>query len=344
MKLSSLIISLTLLATLSTGAGAQTSPPQLPTPPQPTAPPEHNDEQKALGHDAEEHAVERTAAAETDVAVTLCLASGSVVVRGWDRREVRARSTEAEKIELTGGAAGQAAKRVEVLVSNDEQAELSSGDCGGTGSIELDVPRGATVNLQLREGDVEISDVAEARVESLNGDVDAQRVSKGVEISCMSGDISLLDSSGRARLRSISGSVEATNVRTVEAGDDFSAVSTSGDVTLERIAHSQVKGATISGRVSMSGPLARGGSYEFKTTSGDVILELPANSSFNINARVVASGEIVTDFPVKMNAAPAATPPNVKEAHQTRLSGTVGAGDADITLTTFSGTVHLKKQ
>ncbi|MCA1594398.1 MAG: DUF4097 domain-containing protein [Acidobacteria bacterium] len=325
MKASSLPIILVLMAALSANASAQ----KMPAPP---APPVYEPGEAAR------HA-QRSVAAESDVVVSLCLASGGIVVRGWDRREVRARSSEAEKIELSASPA-QAARRVDVLVSNDEHALLQSGDCGGTGSIELDVPRGATVNLQVRDGDVEVSDVAEARVESLSGDVNLLRVSKGVEASCMSGDISLADSAGRVRLRSVSGEVEASNVRTVEASDDFSAVSTSGDVTLDRIAHTQVKGATISGSVRMTGALARGGGYEFKTTSGDVTLTLPADSSFRVNARVVASGDIVTDFPVRATLGPG----SAKELHQSRLVGTVGTGDADLNLTTFSGTVNLKRQ
>lgn len=341
MKLSSLIIFPALLALLSADGRAYT-----PVPPQSEA----------------VEAAERRTAAEPDVVVSLCISSGSVVVQGSDRREVRARSSEAKRIELAGGGTSQPAKRIEVLVSNDAESELSSGDCSGTGDIELDVPRGATVNLQVHHGNIQVSDVAETRIESLNGDVDVQRVSKMVEVSCMSGDILLSDASGRARLRSVSGSVEATNVRMVEAGDDFSANSTSGDVTLERISHSQVKGVTISGRVSMTGPLAKRGNYELKSTSGDITLELPADASFKVNARVVASGEIITDFPVKANLAPAnpphappaphvnappspgPVPPHVKYPQQGRLTGTVGTGDADLTLTTFSGTVYLKKQ
>lgn len=332
MKAASLPSILVLIAALSSSVAAQKIP-APPAPPMPDAASVAEPEEEASG------GAQRSIAAAADVVVSLCLASGNIVVRGWDRHEVRARAKDAEKVELSASPA-QSARRVDVLISNDEHAVLQSGDCGGTSSIELDVPRGATVNLQVRDGDVDVSDVAEARVESLSGDVNLLRVSKAVEASCLSGDLSLSDSAGRVRLRSVSGGVEASNIKTIEASDDFSAISTSGDVTLDRIAHTQVKGRTINGDVRLTGALARGGSYELATTSGDVTLTLPADSSFRINARVVASGDIVTDFPVKANigAAP------VKESHQSRLIGTVGTGDADLNLTTFSGTVNLKRQ
>ncbi len=375
MRLSSFFILIFLLAALPATAAAQTA--------------------KAAGA-GEDFDLERVAEAEPGVAVSLCLASGDVVVRGWDRREVRARATGAGTLRLQTDA-GQTARRVEVRVGREKDDEPEQGDCGETDSIELSVPRGAVVNVQVREGHVELSGVAEARVETLTGDVDVRGVSRLVDVSCMSGDISLSDAAGRVSLRTVSGEVEVTNVRTVQADDDLVATTTSGDITLEGVAHSRVRGATISGDVLLSGALARGGNYDLRTTSGDVTLALPEDASFRINARVVASGEIITDFPVKTPGGPpppdapgqpsmpgapgvAGTPaPVTPGTHGTvptaqgaprspraprpphgpkpgtphpgdegfmpaRLVGTVGTGDAQVSMSSFSGTLHLKKQ
>lgn len=322
------------------------------------------------GDAAAQTGVERKIAAASDTAVSLCLGAGSVVVRGWDRGEVQARSSQASRIELRDGRPG---KGIEVLVSDEE--EHGGGGCDATSDVELDVPRGASVHIKVREGDVDVSGVAEVRVESLNGDVDARRLTRAADVSCLSGDVSLSDSKGRARLRSVSGSVDVMNVMPSAAGDDLVALSTSGDVSLERVGHTNVKGTTTSGSVRMSGPLATGGAYEFATHSGDVTMELPDDASFRVNARVVFSGEIITDFPltatlrtpssaddedhhgppqppsapmpgpapgpgkVKVKVKPAPPPP-----HQMTLVGTVGKGTADLKLTSFSGTVYLKKE
>lgn len=381
MRLSSLFILIILLAALPSLASAQTAP--------------------KIGGAGEEFDRERVTNAEPNVAVTLCLSGGDVVVRGWDRREVRARATGAESLRLQTDA-GQAARRVEVLVSR-ESDEPGQGECGATDSIELSVPRGATVSLRVHEGHVELSGVAEARVQTFTGDVDVRGVSRLVEVSCMSGDISLTDATGRVSLRTVSGEVEATNVRHAQPDDDLVAASTSGDITLEGVTHSRVRGMTISGNVLLSGALARGGSYDLRTTSGDVTLALPADASFRINARVVASGEIITDFPVKTNGGtpppnapgtpsapgvsdapgapgtpgtpgvivtpgvpgtpsvqvtprppraprpphgpkPGAHPGDEEGFMPARLVGTVGTGDAQVSMSSFSGTLHLKKQ
>ncbi|HEX8558815.1 MAG TPA: DUF4097 family beta strand repeat-containing protein [Pyrinomonadaceae bacterium] len=328
---------------------------------------------------------ERRAEADPRVVVTLCLSQGDVLVRGWDRREVSARAVGAGTLRLLTPNVTPA-PRVEVLASDEADAEPGAGDCGSVERVELMTPRGATVNIQSHNGHVEVSDVAELRVKSLSGDVNARRVSQSVEVSCLSGDVSVADSSGPVRVATISGHVEARNVRTLSAADNFEAKSTSGDVTLEGVGHGQVVGSAVSGSVLYTGALARGGSYDFRTISGDVTLELPANSSFNLHARVVVSGEINTDFPVRLPPGgttavpatpgaptPAATPGPAPEAGplvvvvtpengrpkqikvkppkevrepptSARLDGTVGGGGAVVNLSSFSGSLHLKKR
>jgi len=329
---------------------------------------------------AEGFALERRADAEARAVVSLCVNEGDVIVRGWERNEVRARAEGHGALRLLTPNV-RPAPRVEVLVSEDREAELGPGDCGSNETVELNVPRGATVEVEVRTGHVEVSDVSEARVKVLSGDVDVRRLSRGVEVSCLSGDVSVSDSSGPVRVTTISGDVEARNLRASAAGDGLEAKSVSGDVTFEGVAHGNVTGSATSGSLLYTGALARGGSYDFRTISGDVTLELPANASFNLHAKVVVSGEIVTDFPVKTAAitspngtavtatapppAPPAPPvPGVevappvppgqtkkvvkvkipKEHESARLDGTVGGGDAVVNLSSFSGSLHLRKR
>jgi DUF4097 and DUF4098 domain-containing protein YvlB len=383
MKLSSLTFLFALIFALAPYASAQTTES------------EKEAEKKAEARQAarEDFGLERRVNTLKNVSVKVCVASGDVVVRGWDRDEVRARMDESGSLRLLTPNVQPPVSRVEVLVDEDKEQELQAGDCGSTGRLELMLPRGATLDLQVQDGHIEVADVAGVRIKSLSGDVNVRRVSQSIEISCMSGDISLSDSSGGARLSTMSGSVEARNVRTLAAGDDFEAKSASGDVTLEDIGHAQVNGSTISGNVLYEGKLARGGIYDFRTTSGDVMLELPADSSFRLHAKVVVSGDIVTDFPVKTATsvststpsasasaspsaspsasasptgaptAPVPTPPPAeapappqdwKGKHkpprppkvplETRLDGIVGTGDAVVTLTSFSGSLHLLKR
>lgn len=328
--------------------------------------------------------IEQTVAVEPNVIVSLCIASGSITVRGWERNEVQARSGDAETIELRRATASTTgpASRIEVLIGDHtDGGRARAGSCGAFSDVELNVPRGAIVQLQTRDGDINVSEVAEARVETQNGDIDLQKVSRLVEARCLSGDISLKDSSGRVVMGSVSGSVEATNVRSITAGDDFDAGTVSGDVMLDGVSHAQVHAKSVSGSLNMTGPLASGGRYDFKTMSGDVTLALPADSSFKVNAKVAHGGEIVSDFTItpvddssrpkqnRMSPSPPSPPPTpnpspaprpapsarasasvetaspLPDSHGTqRLNGTFGTGNATLNLASFSGTVYLRRR
>lgn len=335
---------------------------------------------------AEEFALERRTDVEARAVVSVCLNSGDVIVRGWERNEVRARIEEEGALRLLTAGNVRPAPRVEVRVSEERDDDLSRRRCGSNRTVELTVPRGATVEVESQSGHVEVADVAEARVKVFSGDVEVRRVARAVQVSCMSGDVSVSDSAGPVRVDTVSGDVEARNLRTTSSGDNLEAKSVSGDVMIEGVGHGNVTGEATSGHILYTGALARGGSYDFRTISGDVTMELPANASFNVHAKVVVSGEIVTDFPVRMvgtlatpgtSAAPSvgapvtatASPtrppepplpgvemppppparkgPKVKvhkEQESARLDGTVGTGDAVINLSSFSGSLHLRRR
>ncbi|HYO63400.1 MAG TPA: DUF4097 family beta strand repeat-containing protein, partial [Pyrinomonadaceae bacterium] len=314
------------------------------------APGVYADGPKPAREDEQDEMVERTITAEPNAVVNVCTGTGDVLVRGWDKSEVRARA-RVERLELhrleanapqapnpkkfpnprkfpdapnrpqpgsvpgpisppgpanipappsaplprnyPGPPSPQGAPNapnmppggnvIGVLLSNSEEDGFGLSGCDAVGSVELEVPRGATVVVRVREGDVDVSDVAEVKVEAMQGDTDVRGASRSVEVESMSGSIFLRDSGGRVRLRTFHGDVDAVNVRAAAAGDQFVAKSTNGSVTLEQVGHTHVEATTVSGDVQMSGALARGGSYDFQTFHGDVTLLLPATESFNLN-------------------------------------------------------------
>jgi hypothetical protein len=285
-----------------------------------------------------EQKVERAIAVDPAVAVSLCVASGNISVRGWDRNQVRARSTEAVEIELAHAAEttpGAAIKKLEVAVS-DKEKEKPGGKCQAFSDIELNVPRGATVLVQTRDGDINIAEVAVAYGVTQSGNIEVDQVSRSIEVGSLGGDICLKDSSGRISASSAGGSVAATNLRPVEATDSFEVVTTSGDIELSQVTHKQINTKTVSGNLSMTGPLAPAGRYWFNSFSGNVTLAMPANSSFTLVAKVSQGGEIITDFPLKLtqtsaSAAADATPVATDEAVKASVAPEAKAGAVTVT-------------
>ena len=166
-----------------------------------------------------------------------------------------------------------------------------------TADVELDVPVGCTVQVQTRDGDISIAGVAAAYAGSQNGDISIEHAARLVEAGSVGGSISLKDSSGRINLSSAGGGVSVVNTRPVSPDDSLEVGTVSGDIELEGVSNARVVAKTVNGNVTMTGPLAHGGHYGFTTMSGDVNLELPEDASFQLNAKISESKELVSDFP-----------------------------------------------
>src|SRR5947207_255247 len=278
--------------------------------------------------------IERKLTADAQVSVSVCISSGSIKVTGWDRNEVRARSVEAGDIELKRKDEGTGpARKIDVRVT-DKQAELNRGDpCEAYSELELDVPRGASVQLQTRDSDIEVAAVAAVYVNTQNGDVNIEGATKIVEAGTLGGAIFLKDSAGRINLHSAGGSIDASEVRPAESGDTFEAGSLGGEITLENVSHAQLSAHTLNGSLGVSGPLAHSGRYNLRTMSGDMTLTLPEDSSFQLSARFSQRAEIITDFPITLinqtSAKPAPNPnpsPAVTPAPPATPAPRVGPG------------------
>ena len=321
------------------------------------------------------------------VTVTLCVMSGTISVHAWDKNEVRARALDVEEIELrridkTKDKSGPAT-RIDVMIYDGSQRLNKRADCRASADVDMDVPHGATIQVQTRDGDINIEGVAAAYAGSQNGDISIERASRLVEAGSVGGSISLKNSSGRINLSSAGGGVEVANVRPVEAGDSCEVGTVSGDIRLDRVSNGTVVAKTVNGTVTMSGPLAKKGSYSFTTMSGDVVLAMPADSSFQLNAKVSESHDIVSDFALKITPEPMPPVPTPKPAPQAkppapakgsaqsgktpppgtpvtapvivkpsmvlvpyavkRIYAVHGSGDATISVASFGGTLRLKK-
>lgn len=319
--------------------------------------------------------------------VTLCVASGTLTVRGWDKNEIHVRSMDAAQIEFRRiekiKDTSKPANRVDVMVLDRTAAANPRRDCQALASVEMEVPAGATVQVQTRDGDIMIAGVAAAYAGSQNGDIEIERVTKLVEAGSLGGSIYLKDSSGRVNLSSAGGVVEVTNVRPATDEDMLEVGTVSGDIQLSRVSTPKVAVKTVNGTVTMTGPLAKSGEYGFQNMSGDLVLAMPHDASFRLNAKLSEKHNIVSDFVLKyLSEIPApppakpgkpaaeSKPPKTPEAKEKvlprtgpivapivvekptvvtapyvlrRVNAICGTGDATISIASFGGTVSLKK-
>ena len=326
--------------------------------------------------------IERSLPVDAQATVTLCVASGALKVRGWDKNEVRVVSMGAEQVDFRriDKTKDKPATRVDVIVLNKAGVANPRLDCQAFADVEMEVPVRATVQVQTRDGDITIAGVAGAYAGSQSGDIMIERATKLVEAGSVGGSISLKDSTGRINLSSAGGTIEVLNVKAANAEDTFEVGTVSGDIQLERVGVPKVVAKTVNGTVTMTGPLAKSGWYGFTNMTGDIVLALPSDASFQLQAKVSERHDIVSEFKLnyvndppqppqpRQRPAPPVTPkPGEKKPlskggsgpviapivveRQThpapfvlkRVNAICGTGDAIISVNSFGGTVHLKK-
>ena len=291
--------------------------------------------------------VERSTAADPKVVLSVCIGSGNIVVRGWDRNEVHARMSDGMRIEFQSSGANGAAPPRELNLVTDSGRRGLRNSCLPFGYLELDVPRGASVNLQGGDAEIEASGVASISVNTQNGAVTVARASRAIDINTLGGEITVRNSRGVIKVHSVGGGIDVRDISPGMTEDVFEVVNVGGDITLAQIFHRQVNVNTVGGDVTFSGALARHGRYNFQSISGDLTLTLPPDSSFRLNATL--QGEVESDFPLKIlsESQSQGEPANNSGKHRKipqQVEGVYGTGDAVISASSFMGSVYLRKQ
>lgn len=324
--------------------------------------------------------IEKSYPVDPQPIVTLCVAAGELRVRGWDKNEIRVRSMGEAHIDFRridkSKDTSKPATRVDVMVFDKSIEVTHKKDCQAFADVEMEVPAAATVQVQTRDGDITITGVAGAYAGSQNGDITIERATKLVEAGSVGGSIYLRNSTGRVNLSSAGGGVEVVNVRPATDEDTFEVGTVSGDIQLDRVANAKVMAKTVNGTVMLTGPLVKAGSYGFTNMTGDIILALPHDASFQLNAKVSDKHDIVSDFKLTYQSEPSPPTPAAKPVTPKppapkgqpaakggavvapimvdkpvvvvpyvlrRVNAVCGSGDARISIASFGGTVRLKK-
>jgi hypothetical protein len=300
------------------------------------------DEDPDLDEDSEkvEGQSEQTVATTPTVSVKFCGISSSVNVRGWDRNEVHVTISDNEKLDLNfsnDGGKGAPASRIEVRTKNSIGQLNHQGYCQSQGDLQLDVPRGAVLDLTTTQGEINVENVARVHAVSNNGSIGLRGITKAIEATSFNGEIEIARSHGPVNLTSISGSIDVRDTSPLDSWDGLTISSVSGEVMVSDSNFAQVRANSVSGELYWKGDLAKGGSYQFISTNADITMVMPASVSFRVDARMANQGALNTEFKLKSEGE---TSLNELKQH---VAGTYGGGSAQVNLTTFSGTLTLRQ-
>ena len=285
-------------------------------------------------------AAEKSIVVDARVNVQLCVNEGKIKINGWERGEIRAfvgaGSAVGFKV-LQRGKTGGAPVWVEVLgYEAAKNKEANPDECLSGETIEIDVPRGATVNIKSRESETAVDSVDKVTVENVGGDIFLSNIARGIHAKTYEGDVTVEKSAGAMTLLATSGNIVVLDVAPIDVGDAFKANTNSGAVIMQRAEHRQIEAVTNSGTIKFTGALQSGGQYNFRAFNGAVNLSIPQNSSSKINASY-GFGTFASEISMRnvVKSAPAAAQ---------NLSAQIGAGEAALNLTTYSGAIRIRKQ
>lgn len=268
----------------------------------------------------------RTVAADSAVTVTIDAQQDDIKVYGWEFNEVQAVTALRTILDL---------RRADKTETNVPATNLQVIADRREGAVSVYVPRGATVKIQLGQGNVSVEDVADAHIVAKFGNINLQRISKSVNATTPTlGDIFLKDSTGMINLRVQSGTIRLSDVRPDNKDDSVKLNATSGHFELERVSHTRIEAETTSGNISLIGPTTKRANYNFKTVTGNVTLRLPKESSFRFIVTIGEHGRFSSEFPLDVRK-------EVIYPGSKRFTGKSGDGESTFLLASFNGQVRL---
>lgn len=209
--------------------------------------------------------------------VHLTNAAGRVRVEGVKGLD----SVEYETTKYASAADPAAAKReaseVPVDISREDSAFVIETDGGRqTGAdYTLRVPTRAAVEVESEAGDVEVSDL-----------------SGNVTILAEAGDVTVRDVGGDVKVEAPQGDVAVAGVSTDTGGVELEVGS--GDVTLEDMVVGTLEAGVEAGDVTLSGRFSGGGRVSVET--GDIIARLPSEDTRDLTLET-GVGEVLREPP-----------------------------------------------
>lgn len=221
----------------------------------------------------------------------------------------------------------------------DAQQKLSKRYPGGKNvRVELRNISGTIVVESWNKNEIRLS----ATIESKNAQVAPKQINDCLMVDVMGdnrgrsdvGDINFklqVPVNSSVDIETRRGNITVSNIRSdlVRAH-----VSSEGDIELMNISAKQVVAQNVIGNIFFDGEFSGGGTYEFKSTKGDITIRIPGNSAFRLVAASPNRQIKLNDF---WNN-------GFKTQDGRKYVGDVGDGRSSVSVTNFSGQITFLRK
>jgi DUF4097 and DUF4098 domain-containing protein YvlB len=248
--------------------------------------------------------------------------AGEVVVRTWERDQVRVVASHSER------------ERVNIQTT-DMTLRIGARAARGPASLvdyQITVPRWMPVNLTgtYLESTIE-GTAAEVTVETVHGNVRVVGGSGSVVCRSVEGMITVEKAAGRVQATGVN-----EGIRLIDVTGDVVAETTNGDIVIRNAQTSNLEASTVNGDITFNGSVREKGAYRLTTHGGDIRIGLGGATNATVFVRTF-QGDFSADFPIQLPEGQSA------RSGSKRFNFTLGGGSARIEVQSFNGDIHVAK-
>lgn len=252
--------------------------------------------------------------------------AGEVVVRSWERDQVRIQATHGARETIS-------AETTDMTLRVRTQRASGSRGPGGLVDYQITVPRWMPVNLSGTYLDATIEGTtAEVTVETVHGNARVTGGNGAVSLRSVEGVITVDKATGRVQATTVNEGIRITNV-----SGEITAETTNGDIFIDSATTSNLEAYTVNGEVTFNGTIRDNGVYRLGTHNGDIRVGLGGASNATVFVRTF-QGDFSADFPVQLPEGQ-----NARSGSK-RFNFTLGSGSARIELQSFGGDIVLARK
>ena len=267
----------------------------------------------ALAAPASAHRIEKHYTVQGRAVVTVRNSQGRIEVRSWKKPEVVVVGNHtSDKVEVD---TEQAGNRIEV-----------------TTHVITDNPKSADLQADYT---ITVPEETELQVRTDSGSVVVERVYGDMTFDTVTANLQLQDVYGYLVIKTLGGSVVCTR-----CAGRIEVNSISGNVTLLQPQMDNVRVQTSSGNILFDGDFLRRGIYILKNYSGLIEVRFSDTDSFDLSATSL-HGKVENEANLKPHTHERRPPAS---RLFTGLTGTVNEGHAKVELSSFSGTIKIRRR
>jgi len=272
---------------------------------------------------AADRTVDQNRPLAADGRVEISNISGDVKVIGWTGDGVNISGRLEDGVSDLEISSGGSRLRIEVDLERHTRNN-------GSAYLTIKMPVTADLEVETVSANISVDGVTgEVSLESVSGRVEVSGPSDSLEAASVSGDVRVTSIAGRSDLESVSG-----NIIVQHATGRLDAEVVSGNIEIEGGLLASLTAESVSGSVFCAAQPTESGRFNLETMSGtaELVVASDINADFTIETY---SGSIRNEIGPEPTRTDRYSPGK-------ELKFTSGAGDARISIESFSGSVKLR--